>query len=93
MLKLVMAIAFLCGTTALAHDMDMMNKELTKEQRAVMADHHEKMAACLRSDKPMKQCHEEMEKHCKEAGANCPMNEMHEMHDHAKKADKATKAK
>lgn len=35
---------------------------LTKEQRQKMADVHEKMAACLRSDKPIEDCHAEMMK-------------------------------
>lgn len=34
----------------------------TKEQREQMAAAHEKIAACLRSDKPIDQCHDEMKK-------------------------------
>jgi hypothetical protein len=36
---------------------------------------HEQMAACLRSDKSMSDCHNEMKKNCREAfGAEgCPM--------------------
>ena len=34
----------------------------TKEQREQMAAAHEKVAACLRSDKPIDQCHDEMKK-------------------------------
>lgn len=49
-----------------------MGKEPTKEQRAKMAEHHEKMAACLRSDKTMKECHEQMKKACEESGSMCP---------------------
>lgn len=45
------------------------NAAPTKEMRATMAAAHEKMAACLRSDKAMAVCHEEMRK-------NAPM--MHE---------------
>ena len=46
----------------------------TKEQREKMAEAHEKMAACLRSDRPIQECHDEMMK-------------QHDMmmHDHAKK--------
>jgi hypothetical protein len=47
---------------------------MTKEQRQKMAEAHENMATCLRSDRPMKECHEEMMKACKEhMGKNgCP---------------------
>lgn len=34
----------------------------TKEQREQMAAAHEKIAACLRSDKPIDECHAEMKK-------------------------------
>ena len=45
----------------------------TKEMREKMADAHEKIAACLRSDRPIDECHDEMKK-------------MHESmkHEHAK---------
>jgi hypothetical protein len=46
--------------------------EWTKEQRETMAKNHETMAACLRSDKPVSECHDEMMKHCTDADA-CPM--------------------
>ncbi|MCX6129827.1 MAG: hypothetical protein NTX25_12305 [Proteobacteria bacterium] len=38
--------------------------ELSAEQRENMAKHHEQMAACLRSDKPIDVCHEEHRKAC-----------------------------
>ena len=34
----------------------------TKEQREKMAQAHEKLAACLRSDRPIDECHAEMMK-------------------------------
>jgi len=34
----------------------------TREMREKMAATHEKMAACLRSERPIKECHEEMMK-------------------------------
>lgn len=48
---------------------------LTVEQRKKMADVHEKMAACLRSDRPMSECHEEMMNACREnmGKGGCPM--------------------
>ena len=49
--------------------------EMTTEQRGKMADVHEKMAACLRSDRPVATCHDEMKTSCQDVmGANgCPM--------------------
>ena len=49
--------------------------EMTTEQRKKMGDAHEKMAACLRSDRPMADCHDEMMKSCEEAMGtdSCPM--------------------
>jgi len=35
----------------------------TKEQREKMAEAHEQMAACLRSDKAIEDCHKEMMKY------------------------------
>ncbi len=47
---------------------------LTPEQRQNMAKLHEQMAACLRTDKPMKECHDEMKKNCEAMGKEgCPM--------------------
>ena len=34
----------------------------TKEMREKMAEAHEKIAACLRSDRPIDECHAEMKK-------------------------------
>ncbi len=39
-------------------------KAPTPEDRAKMADAHERMAECLRSSKPMKECRSEMKKAC-----------------------------
>jgi len=45
----------------------------TKEQREAMALNHEKMAACLRSDKDILSCHKEMRESCMKSGEqNCP---------------------
>lgn len=58
---------------AFAHDKKAMMK-MTPEQRQNMAMMHEKMAACLRTDKPIGDCKTEMRKSCKEMGAMaCPM--------------------
>lgn len=39
-----------------------------KETRERMATLHEQMAACLRSDKSISECHSEMLEHCKASG-------------------------
>ena len=49
--------------------------EMTTEQRQKMADAHEKMAVCLRSERPLADCHEEMKSACKASmgSDSCPM--------------------
>ncbi len=49
--------------------------EMTTEQRQKMADVHEKMAVCLRSERPLADCHEEMRSACKASMGSdvCPM--------------------
>ena len=61
--------------------------EVTTEQRQKMAGLHEKMATCLRSDRPMSECRQEMMKGCKDTMGKdgCPMmgGKMgHGMHQH-----------
>jgi hypothetical protein len=53
----------------------------SRETREAMAAVHEQMAACLRSDKPVEQCHSEMHKACREkvGQEQCPM--MMRIHD------------
>ena len=52
----------------------------TKEMREQMATLHEKMAVCLRSDKAVAVCHEEMMKACHTTMGEkeCPMMGMHD---------------
>ena len=65
-------------------------KEPTKEQRQKMAELHEKMANCLKSDRAVSECRKEMMQSCKETMGNdgCPMGGMmhgkrgHGMHHH-----------
>ncbi len=45
----------------------------SQEKRIRMAESMEKMAACLRSEKTMETCHEEMKAHCHESEDACPM--------------------
>lgn len=51
---------------------------VTKETREKMAVLHEQMAACLRSDKSMADCHAEMRRSCQESLGvqGCPMMRM-----------------
>lgn len=50
------------------------NGTFTKEQREKMAQAHEKMASCLRSDKSLAACHDEMRKSCRDdMDGSCPM--------------------
>ena len=52
--------------------------KMTREERNKMANAHKKMADCLLSERPMKECHTEMESACHEAmGSNCPMGHHH----------------
>ena len=61
---------------------------LTKEQREKMATIHEQMATCLRSDKPIADCHKDAMKSCQDVMGKdgCPMMDgmggMHGMRDH-----------
>ena len=52
-------------------------KGMSLEQREKMAGIHEKMATCLRTDRPILECREEMMKSCKAAMGKtaCPMME------------------
>jgi hypothetical protein len=63
--------------------------EPSKEQREKMALVHEKLAACLRSDRSFADCHHEMESSHTEAmgGEHCPMME-HKMHHHPANSEK-----
>ena len=61
-LSLIMAITGIALNSVANEKMEKkwtMN-EYTTEQRQTMASCHEKMAACLRSAKMMKDCHDEM---------------------------------
>lgn len=71
------ALSLLISVAATAADKKADEKkgppEPTKEQRAKMAGLHEKMAACLKTDKPVRDCHKEMMDSCHEMGKDCPM--------------------
>jgi hypothetical protein len=60
----------------------MMDPAKKKEMRKKMADAHRKLADCLETDKPMKDCHEEMRKSMKDMHHEGGEHEKdHEHHD------------
>ena len=66
---------------------------VSKEMREKMATVHERMAACLRSEKSLEDCHHEMMKSGESMhGHDCPMMGQHEnmSHGHDHEADSAT---
>jgi hypothetical protein len=63
----------------------------TREMRSQMAAVHEKAAACLRSDKPVAECHKEMMDGCRAVGAHgCPMMDRKMEHGGMRPGDVAT---
>jgi hypothetical protein len=74
------ALLWTAGAALAADPGPSNHPQPTKEQREKMAEAHEKIAACLRSDKPIEECHAEMK-------------QMHEAmmhhHEHAGKAQPA----
>ena len=65
--------------------MQKMWMEMTPEKRQTMATGHEKLAVCLRSTRPMTECHDEMQKSCddtmgKEACSMMDMKHHKDMH-------------
>lgn len=44
--------------------------EMSAEKRKSMAEKHQKMADCLKSDKPMSECKKEMMANCSEDGCS-----------------------
>lgn len=52
------------SSAAFAADAPTAPAAPTKEMRERMATLHEQMAACLRSDKSVSECHAAMQKHC-----------------------------
>lgn len=82
------AFALLCGPalaveTATPTSKSGTKTDVTPEQRTQMADAHEKMAACLRSSRPIHECRDEMMKNCKSMGMHgCKMGGMGAMMNH-----------
>lgn len=63
------------ASSALADNASSHQMTPSKEMREKMAAMHEKMAACLRSDKPFAECRQEMMKSCQTmmGGKGCSM--------------------
>jgi hypothetical protein len=70
----IAVVALALSTPALAADPQKAPAP-SKEQREKMAEVHQKMAECLRSDRPISECRAEMAKSCQDmVGADgCPM--------------------
>lgn len=45
---------------------------VSKDAREKMAQAHEQMALCLKSDKTFEECHESLQKECTMMGDSCP---------------------
>jgi hypothetical protein len=73
--------AFASARAADAPSSQSVHTAPTKQEREKMATLHEHMAACLRSDKSLRECHEAARKECEDAmGEKCQM--MHSMMEH-----------
>jgi hypothetical protein len=83
-LPTLIAAAVLAGAaTAAEHTSPSGMPEPSRETREKMATLHERMAACLRSDKSVSDCRHEMQQHCRTmmGAQNCPMMGMDKRHD------------
>ena len=71
----ITAMLLAAAGAALAADAPAATQTLSKEMRDKMAAVHEKMAGCLRSDKPFVDCRAEMQQTCKTmmGEQGCPM--------------------
>ncbi|HEX9472646.1 MAG TPA: hypothetical protein VF931_00555 [Steroidobacteraceae bacterium] len=82
------AIALLpaAGASLAAEPAHMDRAAPSKEMRAKMAGAHEQLAACLRSDRPIAECHEEMMKQHELMGHEM-MRHGHDEHEDMDKGD------
>ncbi len=69
---LLLSATLILTSTAFAKD-KAKTMEMSKEDRAKMAEMHSKMADCLKSDKEMSECHKEWKDSCKDMGNSCQM--------------------
>jgi hypothetical protein len=65
--RLVLAALLLCSAAAAPADIPPPEDHpISKDTREKMAQVHEEIAACLRSDKSLQECHNEIMKSCHE---------------------------
>jgi hypothetical protein len=83
-LKLMAGVLLIAGTSAVlgAEPPSTAHAAPSKETREKMATVHEQMAACLRSDKPIADCHAQAMEHCRSlmGKEGCPMMDMRHGH-------------
>lgn len=95
LLRVAVASIVMMAGAGVASAADMMKGEHpapTKEMREKMATLHEQMAACLRTDKAIEECHKQMMKNCTDTMGKdgCPMMNMHRRAMEHRPADTAT---
>ncbi|WP_129782309.1 hypothetical protein [Peristeroidobacter soli] len=84
-IQVLMAAIMFAGAAFAAEVPPAADPVPSKEVRAKMAAAHEAMAACLRSDKSVADCRNEMQTTCRKMhGDGCMMMSMG-MHDHMQK--------
>lgn len=79
-IRSLLAATLIASTTFAAEMPPVRDPEPSKEMREHMAAAHDAMAACLRSDKSLADCRNEMQMTCKQPHGKqgCPMMGMHE---------------
>src|SRR5260221_614742 len=80
------AILSAAGASLAAESAHMDRPAPSKDMRAKMASAHEQLAACLRSDRPIAECHEEMMKQHELMGHEM-MRHGHDEHEDMDKGD------
>ena len=78
--SLIATLALISGVSAVlaAEPPSQGHPTMSKEQREKMATIHDQIAACLRSDKPVADCHKEAMKSCQDAMGKDWCSMMHE---------------
>lgn len=74
-LSLLSAPSFAAEKAAKSGEPTKEERQMRAERHEKMSEMHEKMAECLRSDKTMSECHEQIQKECSamREGGHCPM--------------------
>jgi len=89
----LLALAASANVALAAEPEHMDHPAVTREMRTKMAAAHEQMAACLKSDRPMADCHADMMKVHEEMEMHDCMHRMHRDHDHLKADQPPAEAK